>query len=375
MTPWLTYSAITLLIGLLFGLLLWRQNKQSAKRWLITKIKHNPDQKDVYIEALNQIDQQPTYSFKVTLFLLLVLIPAGLLLNEALFPPGDKQPPTSQQIPSMEQALAQLEQSLQENPNDLDGQLLYARAMMSTQNFEAAVKALSKANELDPNNANILTELAEAVAFKNNTGSFVGEPEDYIEQALNIDPTHQKALWLKGIIAFEKQQFAEAEQLWTTLIQNISDDKVKSTILKQINQARSQQNKTAITLSDSGNPSLSSDNNQSFPGYQVIVDAEDTIKNTRFPATARVFVSAKALSGPPMPVAAIDVAPPFKWPLSINLTDRHNLTPQRRLSDFQQVVMTARLSVSGDAGASDYVSGSQTMTSSQSAIKLKLSAQ
>ncbi|MCW8870125.1 MAG: hypothetical protein OQK49_05420, partial [Proteobacteria bacterium] len=260
-------------------------------------------------------------------------------------------------------------------PNDLEGQMLYARAMMSMQNFDAAVKALSKANELDQNNANILTELAEAVAFKNNTGSFVGEPEDYIEQALNIDPTHQKALWLKGIIAFEKQQFAEAEQLWTTLIQNISDDKVKSTILKQINQARSQQNKAAITLSDSGNPSLSSDNNQSFPGYQVIVDAEDTIKNTRFPATARVFVSAKALSGPPMPVAAIDVAPPFKWPLSINLSDRHNLTPQRRLSDFQQVVMTARLSVSGDAGASDYVSGSQTMTSSQSAIKLKLSAQ
>jgi len=375
MTPWLIYSAITLMVGLLFGLLMWRQNKKTSKRWLIKQIKDHPEHNKDHIKALNQIDKQPTYSFKTTLWLLLVLIPAGLLLNGYLFPSQEQQVQQAQQAPSIEEALVQLEQSLQENPNDLEGQMLYARAMMSMQNFDAAVKALSKANELDPNNANILTELAEAVAFKNNTGSFVGEPEDYIEQALNIDPTHQKALWLKGIIAFEKQQFAEAEQLWTTLIQNISDDKVKSTILKQINQARSQQNKAAITLSDSGNPSLSSDNNQSFPGYQVIVDAEDTIKNTRFPATARVFVSAKALSGPPMPVAAIDVAPPFKWPLSINLTDRHNLTPQRRLSDFQQVVMTARLSVSGDAGASDYVSGSQTMTSSQSAIKLKLSAQ
>jgi len=373
MTLWLTYGAITLLIGLLFGWLLWRQNKQVTKRWLITKIKHNPAQKDDYIEALNQIDKQPTYSFKTTLLLLLALIPTGLLLNSYLFPPQDQPTQQAQQLPSIEEALAQLEQSLQDNPNDLEGQMLYARTMMSMQNFDAAVQALRKADELEPNNANILTELAEAVAFKNNTGSFLGEPEKLIDRALNADPAHQKAMWLKGIIAFENQNYAQAEQLWTTLIQNINDDNVKTTIIKQINQARSQQNKPAIGQSDIADSTVLSGNEQSQLSYQVIVDAEDSIRNSQFPATTRLFVSARALSGPPMPVAAIDVAPPFNWPVTINLTDQHNLTPNRQLSDFEQVIITARLSVSGDAGASDYVSGSQTVAANQAKILLQLS--
>lgn len=372
MTPWLIYASITLFIGLLFGWLLWRQNKASQKKWLFNKIKTDPVRKDDYINALNKLDQQQTHSSKTTVWLLLALIPATLLLNTYLFP---KQTQQSQQPPSLEEALTQLEQSLQKNPNDLEGQMLYGSAMMRLQNFELAVQAFKKANELSPNNANILTELAEAVAFKNNTGSFLGEPQTYIHQALAADPNHQKALWLQGIIAYEQQDYIQAENVWTVLIQKISDDQVKATIIKQINQARSQQNKSPLNTTDliPGKGSTQSDSDT--PIYRIVIDADVVIKNQKFPATTRVFVSAKSPNGPPMPVAAIDLAPPFTWPLNVKLSNQHNLTSQRQLSDFEQLIFSARLSVSGDAGVSDYRSEEVLLTADNNRANLKLNGQ
>lgn len=369
MTPWFTFAAITLFMGILFGWLLWRQNKRSQKRWLISQIKTDPEHKESYIDALNKLDKQTNHSPKTTLWFIVVLIPAALLLNAYLFPP---EPVQTQQPPSIEEALAQLEQSLRDNPENLEGQLLYARAMMSMQNYAAAVTALKKADELSPNNANILTEWAEAVAFKNNTGSFLGEPETLIERALQADPSHQKALWLKGIIAFEKQKYPQAEQLWTTLVKNIRDDSVKTTIMKQINQARQQQNKPALNLSDLSAGTDASDNDQSIQPYQITLQASDTLKNQSFPATTRVFVSAKAPAGPPMPVAAVDLSPPFNWPITVELSDLHNLNPERRLSDYPQVIISARLSVSGDASISDYVSEAVTVSAENAQISIQL---
>ncbi len=371
MTPWLTYAAIILLVGLLFGWLFWRQNKQTQKRWLVNKIKTDPTRKDEYIDALNTLDRQQTHSSKTTLWFLVVLIPTALLLNAFLFAPQQQQ----QQPPSLEEALAQLEQSLQENPNDIEGQMLYGSAMMRMQNFEAAVNAFKKANTLAPNNANILTELAEAVAFKNNTGSFLGEPQKYINQALAADPNHQKALWLQGIIAFEQQDYARAENVWRTLIQKISDDQVKATIIKQINQARSQQNKGPLNITDTNPGKDSIQVDSETPIYHIGIDADEVIKNQQFPATTRVFVSAKSPTGPPMPVAAIDLAPPFTWPLKVELSNQHNLTPQRQLSDFEQLIFSARLSVSGDAGVSDYRSEEVILTADNNRANLKLNGQ
>ncbi|MCX7543966.1 tetratricopeptide repeat protein [Marinicella gelatinilytica] len=368
MTPWLIYSTIILALALIFGFLMWGQNKRQSKRWLIQKIKQDTEQKDRYIQALNKLDTTKSQALKTTLVLFIFMVPGAILLNSYLFPAVNHD---LQQPPSIEEAIGQLEQALQQNPNDLEGQMLYARAMMSMQNFSAAVKSLRKANELSPNNANILTELAEAVAFQNNTGSFLGEPESFIEAALIADPQHQKALWLKGIIAFENQEYTEAEQLWTTLFNIISDEKVKATIIKQINQARSQQNKSAVTHNDlTGNMNAQTDQ---IVSYSVTVEASEDIKNQQFPATTRVFVAAKAMTGPPMPIAAIDLAPPFQWPLKINLTNQHNLTPNRQLSDFEEIVITARLSVSGDAGVSDYISQDFVATSNQPDVTVQLS--
>lgn len=349
MNEWLFYILISVALGLLFFWLMRRQQTVYTNQWLLKKIRQEPAHKDQYLEALSELKANNRQVFKVTLGLLLLVVPISLALNYYLFSHHETAQ-QQQQPPSIEEALAQLEQNLAENPNDLEGQMLYARAMMSMQNFESAVTALKKAHELAPDDANILTDLAEAIAFKNNTGSFIGEPEKYLQQALAINPYQQKAMWLKGIVAFEKSEFAEAESIWTRLIELIQDPKVKTTIVKQINQARTAQNKPIMSESNGDD----SDSSTLTTAYTVQVDIDKALKSQEMPGTTRLFIAAKAPAGPPMPIAAVNLVPPFDWPLTVKLTDQHNLTAERRLSDFKEILLSAKLSLNGDAGQSDY---------------------
>ena len=61
-----------------------------------------------------------------------------------------------------------------------------------------------------------------------------------------------------------------------------------------------------------------------------------------------VFIFAKASDGPPMPIAAMRV-PVNQLPFSFVLDDSLSLMPSRKLSDFPQFLVGARISRSGNA--------------------------
>ncbi|MEJ2453235.1 MAG: hypothetical protein P8103_03645 [Candidatus Thiodiazotropha sp.] len=60
-----------------------------------------------------------------------------------------------------------------------------------------------------------------------------------------------------------------------------------------------------------------------------------------------VFIYAKAVSGPPMPLAAARKQV-RDLPLTIRLDDSMAMMPQMRISKFEQVVVGARISLSGN---------------------------
>lgn len=372
MHEFLIYLGISFFSIALFAFWYARQGKVSERKWLMTQLANTDEvSQSKYLQRLKQLEQQTFSVGKVSLLVTLLVIPTSFIIDYLWFHEIPIEQRTSaaeaQKIPDLATAIKQLEQKLAENPDDLAGQMLYGQTMMSTQNYPKAVAAYKKAYELEPNNANILTELAEAVAFKNNTGSFLGEPEQYLAQAIQIDPKNQKAMWLQGIVFYENQQYQQAEEIWTELFSMVDNPKIQSTITKQINMARQAMNKAPVeTHQNVTEPTL----------YSIVIKADESVQTLEFSNNARLFIFAKQVAGSPMPIAAVPVQAPFEWPISVNIGDQHSLNPQLKLSQFEQIEISAKLSLTGDASANDDLSATPVVvTNNTQNIELTLTTQ
>jgi cytochrome c-type biogenesis protein CcmH len=86
---------------------------------------------------------------------------------------------------------------------------------------------------------------------------------------------------------------------------------------------------------------------QSTVSLQVNVTLDPALKDKAAPNDT-VFIFAKAVNGPPMPLAVVrkTVA---DLPLTVTLDDTQAMTPQLKLSSFDQVTVGARISSTGNA--------------------------
>lgn len=82
---------------------------------------------------------------------------------------------------------------------------------------------------------------------------------------------------------------------------------------------------------------------QIFGQVQLAPQSKDTVQ-----PTDTVFVFARAVGGPPMPVAVLQ-RPVTDLPLDFLLNDSQAITPETKLSNYERVVVTARISRSGVA--------------------------
>jgi len=394
MTEWLTYASIGLISLVLFYYWYRRQGRAAEKKWLLQQIKLQNDNQQACVDALAQSKSNPSAG-KLTGLAALLILPTALIIDALWFQDipidqrssqvnsqGNNQASGNngqQNAPDLATAISQLEQKLAENPNDLEGQLLYGRSMMSLQRFAYAVGAYRKANELEPNNAHIMTQLAEAIAFDNNTGSFLGEPAELLKQAIQIEPNHQKAMWLYGIVLDEQGQYAAAEALWTDLLNLVESPNIKTTLIQQINRTRASQGKTELnqaelTPADAPQQVTDSAADTADALYQVVIQGSDSFNDQPLPASARLFVYAKQVDGPPMPVAALVLNPPFKFPMTLQLNDRNSLNGERLLSSFETLKFSAKISLNGSAtpAADDIISNEVTTTATDNNINLTL---
>ena len=91
---------------------------------------------------------------------------------------------------------------------------------------------------------------------------------------------------------------------------------------------------------------LSSGNYETQPQVLGNVRLADDSRDIVLP-TDTVFIFARAVDGPPMPVAVLR-RPAADLPIDFLLNDSQALSTDARLSDFEQVVVTARISRTGN---------------------------
>lgn len=92
-----------------------------------------------------------------------------------------------QMAEGLNQLIEQLRKKLEQNPNDGVGWGLLARSYMAMERYADAVPIFERATKLDPDNAGLLADYADALAVHQGR-KLEGRPETLIQKALKLDP-------------------------------------------------------------------------------------------------------------------------------------------------------------------------------------------
>jgi cytochrome c-type biogenesis protein CcmH len=259
--------------------------------------------------------------------------PDGLNPHEA---PG---PFSEAQVEAMVERLAA---KMRENPDDADGWKMLGRSYAVLGRFADAVDAYSKAALRAPNDAALLADFADALAMARGQ-SLQGEPEKLVLKALQIDPKNLKALALAGTAAFHRGDFKVAADYWERMLPLVPPDSEDARAIKEnVAEARAKGGLAAA-------PAVAKADGKPHPGLKGTVRISQKLRDKLAPGDT-LFVFARAAEGPPMPLAILRRSA-GDLPLEFALNDAMAMAPGLNLSAFPRIVVTARVSKSGDAKA------------------------
>jgi cytochrome c-type biogenesis protein CcmH len=272
--------------------------------------------------------------------------------------------------PEKVQAMIQgLKEQAEKSPKDGRAWMMLARAYSFVGKFSEAVEAYQHAMPLNPGDADLLADYADALAIVQNR-TLGPEPMKLIHDALKIDPENMKALALAATEAFIRKDYATAVSLWRKAVPSAAkhDPALVAQLLEDIREANqlgggkliSEKDLAALGNAPSGlsGPAIAK-NAQSKPADQdkpkqgagVSISGRvmlaPALKAQAHPEDM-VYIFAKAEAGPPMPLAVMRMKVK-DLPAEFTLDESMAMMPQLKLSNFPKVVVGARISRSGNA--------------------------
>ncbi|KZN32932.1 c-type cytochrome biogenesis protein CcmI [Pseudoalteromonas luteoviolacea] len=226
-----------------------------------------------------------------------------------------------------------LRTKLANSGDDAVAWMLLGRVAMSLNDYEMAMQAFDKALVMQPNNHNVLVNYSQALLIE-GTETSINRAAQMLSRVLRQDPQNIDAISLLALIAYERQDWLEAKSAFEVLLSTMTQNDPRYNLIKQriadIEQKLESENATEEVQ-------------QSGPQLAVSVTISEAIA-AQIPNNATLFVFAKAANGPRMPLAVKKLTV-FNLPLQVNLNDSMAMMPDLKLSNFKEVVITARISV------------------------------
>ncbi len=272
---------------------------------------------------------------------------------------GDPASPHATNFDQIAAMTERLAERLKEQPQDAEGWAMLARSYSVLGRHPEALKAYEKAVALRKDDATLLSDYADSLAVKNNR-SLGGEPMKWVERALKIDPRNLKALSLAATHAFTRKDYRAAVKYWDQVVQfGPSDNEMVKSSQANLAEARELAGLPPLTAAAPAAPSaLSALADAPAAGGTVAAAATGaTVSGTvsLAPALAKqvkpddtLFIFARAPEGSRMPLAILKKQVK-DLPFNFSLDDSLAMSPAAKLSGVPQVVITARISPSGNA--------------------------
>lgn len=252
--------------------------------------------------------------------------------------------------PPVEAMVASLAARLADNPADGDGWLLLARSQVVLERFDAAVVAFERAHALLGDEPSLLADWAEAeagIAGNRFPASALGR----LERALELDPDHEKALWLGGFGAVQNGRTDIAVARWERLRAHqppgSREESVVAEILAQVRGTRDTTPGARSEATGSPGAAMSASGDAPAIGARIVVEvslAPDL--GVELGASEPVFVFARTPSGagPPVAVARTIVG---ALPATIVLDESNAMVPSLSLASVERALVAARVARSG----------------------------
>lgn len=326
---------------------LYEQGKRELQSRMLDEVK---DEQNMAVAVRN-----PLKLLAIILAVLLPLASVGLYWKvgnpNALSPEASLAGVSGAGGMNLAEATKALEEKVANNPNDGESLLLLARSYGEMERFGDAVKVYEKLTALVSDEAWIWADYADMLAMVHGQ-KLAGPPTKLIEKALALDPNHPKALALAGSAAMERGDYPAAIRHWERLLKGLPDGSEDAKMISSgIQQARD-----FLAQTKGGNAPMleqiapAQEAKQATSGKERIsgtVTLSAALKAQASP-TDTVFVLARAAQGPKMPLAIMRKQVK-DLPLEFNLDDSMAMAPQMKLSNFDEVVVVARISKSGNA--------------------------
>lgn len=279
------------------------------------------------------------YAGALALFLGLPL--ATLALYQLVGTPDGASPPDSETA-EIRAAVTELAGRAMAEPDDAERWARLAMAYKRLEEFSSAEHAFRRALYIDDSSDFLRVELAETLLYASGRPELPDRAREMLLRAAESGE-NQKALWLLGLDAFQREEYAAAEARFEQLLGLLpADGNVTSTVEQYLARARA-----------GGRPGVEDPAPADGDGPRLSVSATiDESLAGRLSGEETVFVIVRdaAGRGPPLAVKRLQAS---ALPASVRIDDGDAMMADGGLSRAESVNVVARVSFSGDASPAE----------------------
>ncbi|RRV88211.1 c-type cytochrome biogenesis protein CcmI [Stutzerimonas stutzeri] len=262
----------------------------------------------------------------------------------------------SEQPRTVEEMTAHLEQAVKEQPDSAEAWYFLGRTYMNQERPADAAMAFARVVELAGRQPELLGQWAQAQYFAGDR-QWSEQLQALTDEALQADPQELTSLGLLGIAAYEEGRYQDAVRFWEQLVAALPEnDPSREAIRGGIERARQQVDGGSGNAEAGEAPAAAS---TQAAALQIQVQLDPKVAETVSPEDS-VFVFARAVNGPPVPLAAKRLTV-GDLPATVTLSDADAMVPSLKISSVEQVTVMARVSRTGDATKGEWMGQSEAL--------------